>query len=83
MKLFPFLINGKKKIPLDSDKSLGFQVFKCLEKVKYFTEMAVGPPGIPREGIVSASERKNDRVTALLKALFHRCVEYRNLCTIK
>lgn len=72
---------GKK--PLDSDKSLGFQVFKCLEKVQYFTEMAVGPPGIPREGIVSASERKNDKVTALLKALFHRCVEYRNLCTIK
>ena len=66
---------------MDSDKSLEFHMANCLEKVKYFTWMAVGLPRIPRRALYLGM--KIDKVTAILKALFNRCAEYRNLCIIK
>lgn len=36
---------------MDSDKILEFHTANCLEKVKYFTWMAVGLPWIPRRAL--------------------------------
>lgn len=73
---------NKERKPSDLRQELriaGVPVFGK-RNVHYFTWMAVGLPGTPRQRICV---RNNGRATAILKAVLHRCEEYRNLCIIK